>query len=390
MLSAVAVLGSTACEHDRRAAPLRYLAEHEVGQASGRFDGVALAPAKGGAWAVWSNRAGMYARRVDRTGAPVAKARRLGDRCEGGLDATTAGEELLVSCLKPGDGGTPGHASLTWLHPDGTHATVVLGVAGRYSRGIALVAGGARDPFVRAVWHDGSPGAWKVREARVPLNPSASEGTDAVTLSSPTVASEQPALARGGARWLAAWVETGIDRHGQPHGRIVATDGRHAMRPAVEVHWAYPLPVLAHGPTGFVLGVRDSLRGDRRPHLYVQRLDSNLEPRGSPVRAGRADGPGASRLIDCGGSFVSVAPRTWGKDDYFVSLVRIAHDLRSVGRAHEISRYGRSYTRAAAACSGGKVLLLVGERGDSVHPVAALRSLLLDLPHLDERPGPAT
>src|SRR5687768_10180694 len=74
--------------------------EHRLATTDGPIvHGVALAADESGrTWAVWSERAGLFAREIDDHGVPSAEDFRVGPACDGGLDAEAQNGVLLIAC----------------------------------------------------------------------------------------------------------------------------------------------------------------------------------------------------------------------------------------------------------------------------------------------------
>lgn len=267
--------------------------------------------------------------------------------------------------MRTDDRERPGRAQLLRIDEPSTVA-IDLGPVGRDSRGIDVAVDDGR---ASVVWHDGTPGAWAIRRATVDLRSErvrtlpASEGR----------AAETPTLLHHDGHVLVAWVESWLDHGGTPRGRVVLQDGDERPAPVADVHWAHPLPVLTADGAGPLLAFRDARAGHARPGLYLQRLSTHLQPIGAPKRVGRADGTGRARPVRCGAGWTTVAPSTWNRHR-LVNLARVDAQLERVGREHHLYEWGAAFVQADALCRPDGLLLLLAERGDSVHPVARLRT----------------
>ncbi|MFW5925453.1 MAG: hypothetical protein ACOCV4_04755 [Myxococcota bacterium] len=344
---------------------LRHRSHHAIASAEGGFESPTLTEWRGRPWATWSDPSGAYARPLEPGGAPAGERRSLGPPCRGGLAVAGTADALWAGCLRPGDGAQPGRAQLLRVDEAST-APVDLGPAGRDSRGLDVAVHGER---ASVVWHDGTPGAWTIRQATVDLR----RGKVRTRPLSEGRAAETPTLLRHAGRIAVAWVESWLGDEGTPRGRVILQRGNRRPEPVAKVHWAHPLPSLAADGRGPVLAFRDARPGHARPGLYLQRLSTRLQPVGSPKRVGRADGPGRARPIPCRDGWTTVAPITWNRHR-LVNLARVDAQFEPPEHEHRLYEWGTAFVQADALCRADGLLLLLAERGDSVRPAARLRA----------------
>jgi hypothetical protein len=362
------IAAAVGCDSAAQEVRLEVLAQHAVAEGAAPFHDVALVGAGAHLTALWSDASGLHARRGGPGGVPDGPAMRIGPPCRGGLDALGGDGTVWVSCLRPGDDGAALHA----LAPlTGEVRSWALGPAGRDGRGIALVTAGEH---LHAIWHDGTPGAWRIRHGRV--NPSKGTAHER-PLSEASVTAEAPSLVAHRGRLLAAWMETTIEGN-RPRGRIVLSRVGEVPRPVADVHWAHPMPRLATDARGVLLAYRDARADHSRPELYLQRIAPSLKAKGSAKRIARADGPGTPRIVRCGERLLTVAPRTWDRQR-LIGVAPLGPDLTRTGREELLHELGIGYAHADATCTEKGLLLLVAEWGNGGRHRPRLRAHLLRL-----------
>src|SRR5262245_52831068 len=108
----IALLAAAAAGCDRGGQYCALGVEHEVMHTSSKeLDAIDVVAQARQTVAFWSEPAGLFARRLDLGGKPIATSVRLAARCDGGLDAVADGDALELACLvhplrdKPDDAG---------------------------------------------------------------------------------------------------------------------------------------------------------------------------------------------------------------------------------------------------------------------------------------------
>ena len=365
---------------DARRAECTFGEEHRIaGAPGGVFHGVELVIDASGerATAVWSHRAGLYARALAPSGAPRADAVRLGPGCEGGIAAERLGDGVVVACVRRAmpEADKRGEVIVLRLGADlAPSARATFGPAGRDSYGVDLVADG---DAVFVAWHDGSTGAHGAWLARTELT-TGDASDDARLVSREGVAAGAPSLAMYEGRPIVAWAETWFDTDGYLVGKVLLSDLRGAPREIAVVIHEDTRPILHRGSRGLLLAYRDEQPAGTRPRLFVTRISDELAVAAGPVVVGRANGQGRPWLLECEGALTTIAPRAYGPHDVLVGINRLDHDLERIGVERQIYEYGKHFAHAAAACADDHILVLTGERADTPQRETALSSTVVD------------
>jgi len=329
-----------------------------------RYDQVRLVPREDRGVALWSADDGTWARPLG------GDARRLGLRCDGGLDAWH--EPLVVACATRPRPALDQPARVTlWRLDDSLEITArrTFEAGGRDSRGLVLAPDG--DGW-RVVWHSGRPGAWEVWSVRAGFDEAPLEPR---LLSDPSVAAGPPALASSdGDLWL-TWAETWLDA-GYPAGRVVVWRGAGAPQEVATVDHDDPSPTLILDDDTRVLLFRDFRRPYRRPSLFAQRLDERGAPVGRARRVARANARGRPRGLRCAERVVTVTPRSWDQD-VLVGVNVLDEELGKLVREQQVYEWSAHFDVADAACVDGAVQLLVGARADSAEATTTLHAMAL-------------
>ena len=368
------------------------------------LDAVALLALPDGALALWSEPAGLFGRRLDPDGTPRARTRRIGRRCGGGFSAIGSTGEVHVACLDAGSeashpASAPIPPRLRWHRLDGQGRLVasrVVAPVGPLSQGVAIAAplaktrdGAEPEPWV--VWQDASAAAQIAWATHL----TASDLAPPVRLSAVGRAAGHPAVVVDRRGPFAVWPETYLE-DGEPRGELVGValgadadppgGGSGAVRLAsrrrilLRVHHDASRPQLLHGPVaGRVLAFRDRRRKGQRTGLFLAALsEAGRIP--EAVRVARADGDARPALCACGGRLFAATPRTYA-GDYFVGLNVVARDLSRAAPEQQFYEDAHAFSKAAAACVGGRPLLLIGERARLSQTRSRLRAvpILCDL-----------
>lgn len=357
-LGACASRGRIECDFGEE----RILAEDPV-----RFEGVRLVADGATTRAVWATRAGLFTSSGEET-------MRIEEPCDA-LDAL-GGSEVVVACARrPREAKDDAGALMLFLLVDGRVVTrrAVEARVGRDHQGISLVRSG--DGYALG-WHDGTPGDWgawwvtldsELRATREPRR-----------LSARATAAGPPALL-GGERdepVLATWAETWFEG-GAPRGQVLVSDGTGRPERIAEVSYAAPTPILARDPRGMVAFFRDQPGRSRRASLFAQRIDRDLSTSTPRRRVGRSDGRGVPRAFMCGGSLVSVGPRSFGRSEILIGIHLLDEELRSRAKEQQVYQWAAQFTVADALCADGQVELLVGQRSRLYGDPATLHALPL-------------
>jgi hypothetical protein len=185
-----------------------------------------------------------------------------------------------------------------------------------------------------------------------------------------------------GAPWIAAgprapprvvWVERWLEGEAL-QSEVVAWDTRAAPVALLALAHRNAMPQLVPDREGLLLAYRDQPSQQRKPGLYLVRLDSRAAPIGQPVRVGRADGIGRPDVRACMGGFVTATPRTYG-GDYFVGINWLDGTLQNPRGEQQFYEDTHAFTRAASACLGDSALFLIAELGQLQHSRTALRAV---------------
>jgi hypothetical protein len=343
-------------------------AEHEVMHTSSKeIDAIDLVAQPQQVLAFWSEPAGLFGRRLDAEGKPLAPVLRVAARCDGGLDAIADGEGVAVACLvrplrdKPDDAG-----GVLLLHLGSdlrVEHSEMVGSAGELSEGVALARS---DAGLELAWHDGSPLAQRVWWTGL-----ASRPAPRVVSATGRVAAA-PSMAVLSGRSLLAWAETWVEQDGL-HGRIAATERSGGVRTLQEVKHVGAMPQLFALGSGLVLGFRD-LRPGSKTGLYLTRVTDAGAPRPTAARVGRADGVGRPALEGCMGGVVAATPRTYG-GDYFVGVNWLDASLQRTRGEQQFYQDSHAFTQVAVTCAGARALLLIAEFPQLQRDSAALRAV---------------
>ncbi|HJK95301.1 MAG TPA: hypothetical protein RMH26_31485, partial [Polyangiaceae bacterium LLY-WYZ-15_(1-7)] len=371
-------LGACASEPPLRC---RFGEGHTLGAVHLAYDDVRLV-AEGAGWrALWSAPDGLFARPIDGAGAPTGPTRRLGARCDGGLDAAALGAgALLVACARRGDAtkGRPGALVLLRFEEGVTTWRRRFDPVGRDARGVAMAVRGDR---VGLAWHDGVPGSWQLWFVEVALGSApedaGAEAEDAPRpLSSSGVSAGAPRVWVDGERALWTWAETWLEA-GYPHGQVLVWSGRGLPQRVAEVDFEAPAPDLARDGRSLVVFFRDHRRPWRRPQLYARRVDDGLRPMAPAERVGRANHRRGAVAFPCAGGLAAVIPRTWD-EDVLVGLQVLDGQLEGRIREQQIYEWAARFPVADGACVGdGAILALVGAEGRPEATRAPLHAMAL-------------
>jgi hypothetical protein len=373
-LLALLTLSATACdEPGPRPVGCGFGASHRVAVAAGAlFHDVALARTPEGAAALWSDRSGLYLRRLDGHGAPRGAPRRLGPACPGGVAAEADGAALLVACVRPADRdrGRDGAVALLRVENGTERILGETGPVGAQSVGVDVV--NAPGGGVVVGWRDADVFTARARAARLRGGRLEGEGR---ALSSVGVLASAPSLhVRDGAVWH-AWTESWFDR-GAPRGHLLVQRGETPPRPSLDVGAVDVRVHLTSDARGPMVALRDRRPRGSRPRAFVGRLDDNLALSERDLHLpGRADGRGGRpMLVPCGEHVFSVATRRSSRQVTMVSLRRLDRDLRPVEDEQQIYEYHARFPQAVGVCVDGRLLLAVGERQSEVQPAPRLRT----------------
>lgn len=319
-----------------------------------RFDSVALDVRGEVRLAAWSERAGLFARRLAPHGAPDGAEVRIGERCQGGVALALTEEGALIGCVRPnGDEDASEVALYTLDEALSVKDTRSLGRAGRDGRGIAVARDGAR---TYVAYSEGLVGAHTVR--RILLE---GDHTEDRVVSRPGRAGSEPSLFVDKGAVHAVFTETDYDAPAQPVVNIVAVDEHENTRTLRKVNVPNPSPSLTRDDRGLVLTYRDRVGSDRRAELYALRLHDDLTKAGEPVKVGRANTEGAPRLFVCGTWRLGLLPREYA-DERYVAIHALGPRLENLSGGHQFYANSREFVLASGACAGEELLFLAGEQ----------------------------
>ncbi len=323
-----------------------------------------------GAFVVWSERAGTYARAVGPHGAPTAEPRRLGPPCPGGVAAAAYRGALLVACLVPGDRDRDREGALTLfvVRPAGVRVAGRVAPIGDESAGLDVAVDGTR---AVVGWRDAD--VFVARARAVELGP-AGLGEPFELSSGETLASA-PSLHFVEGAFLAAWTEAWFD-DGRPAGHLLVRREGDPPRPSLEVGDVDVRTHLTADARGPRVALRDRRGRSGQHRAFVGRLDEALRLDESALESpARADGEdGRPMLVACGPHVFSVATRLSSRDVTMVTLRRLSPDLEPVEAEQQIYEYHARFPRAVGACVEGRLLLAVGERESDAQPRPRLRT----------------
>ena len=324
-----------------------------------------------GAVALWSDPAGLFARRLDRDGRPTGEPTRVGLPCDGGVAGLVERDgRIAVACLaRPSHDDKEPRAGAAFVHALDAdlaiHTTTVLGPAGAISHGIAIADGPSG---AEVVWHDGAADAQRVRWAALDGKRAARVVSDEAHVAS------APAITRTDAGTLAVWTEHRL-RADAVESQLFGWSGG-PTKPRLLAHLRHlaPTPSLAHVGGRVVVGFRDQPSVQRKAGLYLAPLSPDGDALGARVRLGRADGVSAPDLVGCLGGAVAAVPRTYG-GDHFIGVHWIEAALAQRRGGQQFYEDAHAYTQTATACLGNRALLLVAEHGMLDASRTALRAV---------------
>lgn len=351
-------------------------AEHEVARTVAKdFDAIEVVRLGEGAVAFWSVTGGLFAQAIDARGVRVGESRRLGVRCEGGLDALADEHGIDVACLlhpSRGKHEEPGGVLLHRLGGDlRVRQTRSIGSAGSQSQGVTIARGAHG---LELAWHDGSSEAHRVLWAA----PGRQDGAPRA-VSEPGRMAQAPSMVRRGERALLTWAENWIDG-GELASRIVAFD-REAGAPRTLLAHAHvaAMPQLFALGRALGLGYRDRASQGEKTGLYLTELPprgraGHIAQVGRKMRVGRADGVGRPAIEPCMDGLVTATPRTYG-GDYFVGVNWLDRGLGRTRGEQQFYEDSHAFTQVAAACLGDHALLLIAEFPQLQRRTAALRAV---------------
>jgi hypothetical protein len=334
------------------------------------FDDVVLVNTAQGPLAILSDTTGLYLRALDEYGLPRRRAQRVGERCDGGLDAAVSGEELWLACARRAHAqGEVGSVSVyTAAGADGplTERQHFAPVGGE-SHGVALSVRAGR---ASVAWQDAALGGAQLRYAET-------GSVLTYVFSDSDWFASTPQLVAADSQLMALWSES-HERGDEYESRIRMLDlsGRSRTGAAVtvmEAHDASPGPAMVIDPKGGSwLAFRDRRSGRRKTGLYLARLSGGRTS--EVVRVGRADGVGQPTLTACLSGLVAATPRTFA-GDYFVGVVQVDPDLQAFSLEQQFYEDSHEFSQVAATCLDERLLLLIAERGRLGGGRAALRSV---------------
>jgi len=371
---ALALLGCALCAACRmdpasRRSPCHFGQEQRVAdlQAS-QVDELRLVRIEQAMWALWSEPAGLFARRLDLHGKPGAPARRIGERCAGGFAVEARGAGLLLGCLMPAatpyDTGRARYVELgPQLEPQRTQDHEGAGVLSR-GIGVAWAEGAGQ-----LVWHDGS-----ADRQQVWLAPGAQAGGRVV--SPPERAASWPSVLGVGAALRVSWVEAWLEQD-RPRGRIVLWERNRELASLSPILNDNAMPQLLAAPVGTLVAYRDRRRIDERMGLYVGPLAGDSA---RIVRVARADGVARPAVTRCMGGVVAATPRTYA-GDYFVGVNFLDAAFDKPQGEQQFYEDSHEYASAAAACADSHALVLIGERARLLRGGGSVRAI----PYVCER-----
>jgi hypothetical protein len=333
--SALAFLCVASC-----AAPTRRHCELEPPELIARseglvFDGVAVAGDAARRVYAWSEQAGLFVRE--------GTVRRLGERCEGGLDLLVQAGQTWVACSRP-------DAVVIYHGAD----VSTVGEAGRDGHGVALARLGEQ---VHVAFHRGALGDHGIWLAQLGAEPRRISHAD-------KAARELSLVAHAGPLYT-AFAE--LDLHGAPASTLfVSRDGSQAKRIA-DTRVYSPTPRLTADDRGLVLGYRDRAKEGARSELRVVRLDGAAHVRGAPSVVGRANDVGDPNLYGCGELVAALLPREYGGERY-VGIHPLDAQLNALGNGHQLYESGHDFTLAAGSCDAHGLQLFAADRAAPSKP----------------------
>lgn len=316
---------------------------------------IALVPYRDGLIAFWSERAGLFARSLDRFGVPTAEAERLGRACEAGVDAVARADSIQLACghrardAKDDLGGLhridyrPGESSVT---------SPRLGAMGNSGSGVALARDSDGQWFLG--WQHGegaSRETWLQSESEPPQR-----------LSRFGSVGSAPALLGGPFGVLAAWSETrahGRDVEGHVLMRRYHGSERGRVREVADVSWEQTLPALTEGP---FLTFRDRKPARSRPRIRFARVDPEALQLGRIEQGVHANADGEASLVLCNGIAATIAPRTHARRERLVSVRPYDTELWPKADELQLYQFAMVYEHAEARCVDERLLVLIAGR----------------------------
>jgi hypothetical protein len=334
------------------------------------FDDIALSPWQRGLVALFSDATGSWARVI--SPGPEREARRLTERCAGGLSALSSESSSWLACSRPAAEPDQVQAGL-WLYELDAELDVRsarrLGDVARDGRGVALAAGAGR---LFVAWADGQPGQPAVQLASLSLR---ADGAPAVqrTLSRPGHNGRQPALLWRDSHLFATWSESQLAPGGETHQVMIARDTA-PPRALASTRVADPAPHLASDGRALLVSFRNLPSAGARPELYVAQVSEQLALSGAARRLGRANSEGAPVLALCSGTRAALAPLDHAGELY-VAFHPLSHELLPSEANHQYYASGREFVLCAASCQGDRLRALLAERTQPTKPGAELLSV---------------
>lgn len=333
--------------------------EHRLATPEGVVvDDVAIAVSGERILALWSDRAGTFARQMGSDGAPDGPSRRITARCDGGLAVAERGDTIWIACGRRGDEARDdeGAVQLLAMRQDAVEARGTFGALGPDGRGVAIAidpAGG----IVLGWQHARGP----VRQAWIAR---AAEGAPpSERISTPFFQSSAPALAFDGDRLHVVWAETWLDARGRFEGRIQLRVGSRAPRAVADIRFEAAMPALRPGPDGgLVLAFRDRRPPHARPRMHLARVDGERLALNRIERSLPANTAGEAIAVGCEGAVLAVAPRTRSRTERLIAIRRYSPGLEGLGPEHQMYEHGSAFEHADARCVGGALLVLGGAR----------------------------
>lgn len=334
-------------------------------------------PHEGGAALAWSERGGLFVRRLDARGAPRGEPVRVGAPCPGGVALDADGGALHVACVRPGDAdrGRDGYVALFGVRVgEGTPSATLTsrtGPVGPDSHGVDLVVRGER---AVVGWRSADTFAARAFVADGPLGdlpPGFPISTSETIASAPSLH-----LAAADDARVVAWTESWLER-GRQGGHLLVQRGQEPPRPSLAVRELGARVHLVADEAGPMVTVRD-LRSSRH-RAFVGRLDERLRLREDALESpGRADGEDITpMLVPCGEHVFAVMARRSSREVTMVNLRRLDADLSPVEAEQQIYEYHARFPQAVGACVDGALLVAVGERQSDAQEPPVLRTFRL-------------
>lgn len=379
-----ALLAFAACGTSMVAPPCRLGVEHDVGAViATSVDQLDVVATRRGALVAWSSAEGTWARALDGTARPVAPAQRLAPFARGGLAlaVTRRAQREVVGLLVVEPGDTSGrYGAVRLLELDDLGAPIAdpihVGAAGVYSDGAALAA--SPRGWV-AAWHDGAPGAFRVRVAELDHDGRVSPRGGRV-IASEGRSAWSPSIGTHAGRWVITWQETWFDERRREAGVLRAHEhGR--TRDAREVARPEAGPSATWFGGRWILSYRDNRDRDRHAEYYVGPLGAarHRAPSASDdERISRANGPRPPRLVACGPILLGVAVRSFARN-MLVGVNRIGDGLAKRGGELQIYEELQGLSRAATTCrtvrdDASELVIAYAEQGVAARPERHVRA----------------